>query len=312
MVLDGILNVQTASALGAMDAGIYVVSGSTLQLDVAGGAAIAAFSPLFLGGDGAGGIGALDSLSGDNYWSGAIVLDNGASDTQIDSDAGTLFITRGINGESAGSPLTFAGAGNITIAGVGIGSDVGNMTKDGSGTLTLATDGSYTGSTTVNAGSVLDYGSGIPQGSYPIVNTGAHIILEFNTYSGASLTFSSIYVSSGATLDLGQNNVTVTGSVMLVGGTITDGTITLTGNAVIMTDPGTQSRRKPGLRKLLGVLNNCGEHRRWPDAKLHYDAWTGQAHTLWTEYVLGLAESRRWYRYNRNVRITTQWRQHRL
>ncbi len=230
-VLDGILSIETASALGTMSAGMVVENGATLQLQAAAGTtgfAVAAASALFLAGDGVlsngQNLGALDNLSGDNYWSGPIVLDNGTSDTEINSDAGTLFLTQGIDGASSGSPLTFGGAGNITIAGVGIGANVGDVTKDGSGTLTLAADGSYTGVTTIYAGRVLDYGNGIPSGAN-VVSDGGTLVLEFGVYSGPATTLPSIDVDYGATLDLGGNDVTVTGPVILADGNLMDGTV---------------------------------------------------------------------------------------
>ncbi len=195
-VVAGILNIQDESALGEMVAGLYVESGGTLQLQ--GGIVVAVAETLYLAGDGAGSIGALDSLSGDNYWSGRIVLDNGTNDTRIDSDADTLFITLGINGVSAGSLLTLGGAGDMSVEGAaGIGGNVGSVTKIGGGTLATA----Y--STTIHV-------------------DGGHWQWDLLAVQPA---YSTVVVENGAALDLGGYDATVTGSVTLEDGTIADGTV---------------------------------------------------------------------------------------
>ena len=196
--LIGILNIQNSSALGEMSAGVFVVNGATLQLQ--GGIAVAAASVLFLQGEGVGGIGALDNKSDVNYWSGPILLDNGTDDTKKRSTAarGELsFLRRALTDYAPGSPITFGGGGDVTVANAGIGVNVGSVTKDDSGTLTLAADGSYTGGTTIEAGTVLDYGNGIPEGS-SVTTLGGRLVLEFSQYSGTSVAFSTVLPAPGA------------------------------------------------------------------------------------------------------------------
>ena len=86
-VVAGILNIQNDLALGDATNGVVVDGGATLQMQ--GGIAVATTGTLTLKGDGAGGIGVLNSLSGDNYWSGPICIgDDSLGDTRIESDAG--------------------------------------------------------------------------------------------------------------------------------------------------------------------------------------------------------------------------------
>ena len=112
----------------------------------------------------------------------------------------------------------------MNISSGGILSNVGSLTKDGSGTLTLSAPDYYTGSTTVISGVLLaTASSSIPYGTSLWVGGGSFI---FDPSSGGgSLTLSSINVSYGATLNLGNNTVTVNGAVTLVDGAITNGTI---------------------------------------------------------------------------------------
>jgi len=134
-VTAGILNIQNCLALGDSTMGVNVVSGATLQMQ--GGIAVATTGRLYLEGDGAGGIGALNNLSGDNYWSGPIrVGDWPPSETRIESDAGALFITLGIDGLYSGETLTIGGAGNVSVTGaLQIGASVGTVHKIGAGTM---------------------------------------------------------------------------------------------------------------------------------------------------------------------------------
>ena len=90
-VTAGILNIQNSLALGDSTMGVTVDSGATLQMQ--GGIAVAATGNLYLAGNGVGGIGAFDNVSGDNFWSGPIVLSYGSGDNQISSDADVLVLT---------------------------------------------------------------------------------------------------------------------------------------------------------------------------------------------------------------------------
>jgi autotransporter-associated beta strand protein len=141
----GVVNISNSNALGTTDNGTSVASGAALQ--VQGGIAVGN-EALTLNGTGISAGGALRSISGTNSWAGPITL---GSDSRINSDAGTL--TLSIGGITGAYNLTVGGAGNTTISDV-IGTGSGSLTKDGAGTLTLSVGNSYTGGTTLGAGTL--------------------------------------------------------------------------------------------------------------------------------------------------------------
>ena len=141
----GIINISNASALGSTAAGTTVEIGATLEIqnNIAVGD-----EALNLSGNGAFSGGALRNVSGDNSWAGQITLDHAA---RINSDSGILTLTGGITGSHA---LTFGGAGDILVES-DIATGAGSLTKDGSGILALGAYNTYTGSTTINDGTVI-------------------------------------------------------------------------------------------------------------------------------------------------------------
>ena len=101
--------------------------------------------------------------------------------------------------------LTIGDASNTSSTYTGIASGTGGITKAGTGTLTLTGANTYTGTTTVNAGTLL---------------------LNGGTLAAAS----SLVVNGGSIFDVGTANQTFA-AVQLVAGTIQNGTLTLnTGN----------------------------------------------------------------------------------
>src|SRR5262249_43637059 len=108
----GTLVVGNAGALGAGTVGTTVQSGGTLALPAAGGLTLPASEPLTLAGAGAGGIGALASLGGNNTVSSPIVL---SRDAAIGSSAGTLTVN-GVSVDEKAWGLTVTGAGNTTVS----------------------------------------------------------------------------------------------------------------------------------------------------------------------------------------------------
>jgi fibronectin-binding autotransporter adhesin len=237
----GILNIQNGSALGVMAAGVYVQSGATLQLQ--GGIGVAAAGNLYLMASGIGVGPSLENVSGNNIWSGPIILVEPSNTgfgsifnpgplpeaPEISSDTGLLSLTEGVNAQSSGSPIIFGGTGAVSVSNVGISSNVYNVWKVGAGTLFLEAAGHYSGETIVEGGDL----DGIISGT-GILNEGgpsSHLTVS------NQVTLAFIVVNNGATLDLGGYSVTVTGPVSLTSGQITDGALILDGS--ITSDPNT-------------------------------------------------------------------------
>lgn len=225
----GTLNLQHATGLGSTAGGTTVASGATLALQHATGIAIGT-EAISLAGTGVAGGGALRSVAGNNSLAGNLALTAAA---KIQSDADTLTLTGNVTGTGFG--LTIDGSGQVSISGqlnTGAG---GSLTKTGTGYLTLANSGTYTGATTIGGGTV-EIRDGASLGTTAgatTVATGATLALSNNITVGENLTVSGQGVgSNGAVRNLSGNN-TLTGTVALGAesylGTAAGSTLTLTG-----------------------------------------------------------------------------------
>jgi len=205
-VSNGVLNIQNATALGQNSGTLGSTNHGTVvtgdgQLQIQGGLTVDN-ETITLSGTGHGGTGALRSISGDNTLNGFVYLSGNA---RIETDAGSLLTIAnpgGVNnsildGLSANRALTVGGAGDTTINGA-IGSNIGAITKQDTGTLTLAGNNSYTGATTVSAGALK--------------------ITHNNGLSGTG-----VGVAAGAALQFAQNasnqNITAVGVAATIRGT---------------------------------------------------------------------------------------------
>lgn len=185
----GVLNVQNATGLGTTAGGTTVSNGATLQLqnNITVGA-----EALGIRGTGASGQnGALVNVSGTNNYGGLLTL---AAATTLASDSGTLNLTNTGTITGATFGLTLTGSGDGSIASI-IGTTSGTLIKSGTGTWTLTGANSYTGTTTISAGT-----------------------LNIQNATGLGTTGAGTTVSSGATLQL-QNNITVGTEGLTVSGT---------------------------------------------------------------------------------------------
>jgi autotransporter-associated beta strand protein len=165
---------QTGPSLGNLSNGTVVAAGAQLQLQ--GGLTVGS-ETLTLNGTGVGGTGALLNAADDNTYQGFVYLN---SDSRINAATGTTLTIanpNGVNasimtGTAAGKNLTVGGAGDTTINGA-IGNFVNNITKDGTGTLTLAGNNSYAGATAATAGAIkVTHNSGL-SGTGVTVSDGA-------------------------------------------------------------------------------------------------------------------------------------------
>ena len=183
-----------------------------------GGIAIA--EPLILNGTGVGNVGALYNLSGANQYTGPIAL---GSASTIGNASGSLTVSGAI--ANLGFDLSFDSSNNIIAS--GINSGTGGLIQSGAGVTTLSGSNAYTGTTTVNAGT-LTYGApaGIPGASVVSVASGATL-----NVNGLSVTRTADSIISG-TLALGTNgSVTLSGGSHSIAAITGSGTITVNSGA---------------------------------------------------------------------------------
>ena len=215
----GALTASNASALGSTTGGTTVSSGAALQLS--GGIAIGA-EALSLTGSGISSGGALQNISGNNAYGGPISL---AGATTIGSDAETLTLSSGSSITGTNTNLTIVGEGNITINDT-IATGSGTLTKNGTGTLTLGGNNTYTGTTTINAGTLNAAASGaLPTGTLSAVTING---IGSTLALGANQSAASLSGTSGSSVNLNANTLTINGSPT----TTYSGSISGTGNLV--------------------------------------------------------------------------------
>lgn len=151
-ITEGAINVRNTFALGSLSAGTVVLAGAALQIQ---NDTFIPAEALELNGMGLSGAGALQNISGTNYYSGLVTL---GGSTSIQSDSGSITLTNLGTITGVGLNLTVGGVGNVTMNSI-IGTSTGTLTKNGTGTLTLSAAGTYTGATNVNGGTLFLTGS---------------------------------------------------------------------------------------------------------------------------------------------------------
>ena len=182
---------RLTNALGAGTSVINVQNGAAVEL--AGG--ITVTNAITTIGSGVSNGGALRNVSGNNTYGRAITIGTGGM--RINSDGGLLILPNTI--ALAGNTLTFGGAGNVTVSNVISG--VGNLIKDGTGTLTLANTNTYTGSTTINGGTLaLGTNNALPSATAVTINNGT---LDAATFTN---TLGTLAISGLATIHLGTGS----------------------------------------------------------------------------------------------------------
>src|SRR5205823_3716794 len=104
-------------------------------------------------------------------FSGAITLNKPLTVTQVaNAGANVLTISGGI--ANGGNLVTFNNAGNVNLTTAAI-SGTGGLTKSGSGNLAMSFANTYTGSTTITAGTItLGAANGLATASPVILNGG--------------------------------------------------------------------------------------------------------------------------------------------
>ncbi len=154
-VNQGALRLQHANAAGTatntLGAGIVVANNATLEL--ANNVAIGA-EALTITGTGISNGGALRSVSTNTTstsYAGAVTI--GAGGARINTDGTAPLTLSGGVVTSLFNDVTFGGAGSTTVSTAAI-SGAGGLIKDGAGTTTLSFANTYTGTTTVSAGTL--------------------------------------------------------------------------------------------------------------------------------------------------------------
>jgi len=201
-VSTGILKVNHVTALGANSSGVSVTSGAAIDIN---GITMTGTNQLTLNGTGISSGGSLfNSSSTSGTYAGLITL---GSDSSIVGGTGAITISNA--GTITGAfGLNIGGASGGSIASI-IGTGTGSLTKVGAGTWVLSGANTYSGNTSINAGT-----------------------LQITSNDGLGATSGITTVASGATLDL--HNVSSAEPVTLNGGTLKDVTSTLSG-AVTLT-----------------------------------------------------------------------------
>ncbi|MFM8508176.1 MAG: beta strand repeat-containing protein, partial [Actinomycetota bacterium] len=249
-VSEGTLAISHASALGTTDGATSVVSGATLS--ISNGITLA--EPLTIRGSGVSTGGALRSTSGTNTISGLVTL---AEASEIQADANTLTFDVASGSAITGTyTLTFdSNTGAIVVADP-IATSTAGITKTGSGSLTLSAVNTYSGTTTISAGTLTVSGSGsLNSGSYSglIVNGGSLVYS-----SSATQTLSGAISGSGAL----TKNTSDTSVLTLSAGnsytgntTVSNGVLAISNNTALGTTAGTTSVATDATLQLSGGIS---------------------------------------------------------
>lgn len=142
--------------------------------------------------------GGLVNTAGNNTWGIATTL---TSPQSFLSSTGTLTVSGTVN--TAGYDLTFDGAGNITESAVISGA--GNLIKSGTGTAILSAKNTFTGSVTVNAGTLRFGTSTNNYAGGTVINGGTLELTGGN--SGTGTIVGTVTIGTGGTLKLSSANV---------------------------------------------------------------------------------------------------------
>ena len=199
--------------------------------------------------------GVIRNISGDNTLSGNITQ---VEASRINSDAGTLTLSN-VGTLSGTFGLTFGGAGNILVQRA-IATSTGTVTKDGAGTVTFDADNTYTGATTVSAGTLV-VGNGGTTGTITSASVASGATLTFNrsnayAFAGVISGAGRVTKSSSGTTTLSSTN-TYTGGTVINGGTLKAGNATCFGTGTITINAGATLDRG-GFTITNTIVNNGG------------------------------------------------------
>jgi len=186
------------------------------------------------------------NTTGSATFSGAITLNQSLIVTQ--ATGGTLNITAGITSGSSGTQsVAFNNPGtvNVTAAAIGGGTGTIALTKTSNGTLTLSAANTYTGNTTISAGTLALSGSGSLTSPNISVATGANFDVSAITPAGYSVNGSGTLAlninKAGSTRTQGQ--LVIGAKNLTYGGALT---VTASGDALANGDSFTLVSKSSG------------------------------------------------------------------
>ncbi len=185
------INVRTPHAPGA--AAVSIFKPCQLQLQDCG--TITGVASLTLDQSGPGSDGLLKNISGNNTWPTPLILNTDAATPTINSAAYTLTLSNA-TATSSTAAMWVTGTSNVFINGV-IGIGAKGLLKDGSGMLTLGGANTYTGTTTLSAGTLFVDGS-LAAGSALAVAKRA-VLRGTGSVNGAATPVAGAYVAPGDT-----------------------------------------------------------------------------------------------------------------
>lgn len=199
-------------------------------------------------------------LTGTNSYTGGTRIEGGVISVENDSflgdtagaitlDGGTLRMT-GVNSSNLHTYILGANGGAIDIANAATANGIlnamtgsGGLTKLGDGSLALAADNSYTGGTTILAGTLQVGSNSGTTGSIvgDVVNNGRFVIFRSNAY-----TYAGSITGTGGVSVTGTGVTTLTGNSNYSGGTLVNGLggeLRIAGGANVMSGGSTNMGR---------------------------------------------------------------------
>jgi len=204
----GGLRITNASGLGSGTKTTVITWGTwgqpNLRLDGSGGNISLPSTLSFLTSTHDGNFGGIVNEAGNNTIAGNFSLTNGGGETRFLVNAGTLTVSGTITPTMSGRGIYFDGAGNGTFSGVfADGSYAPTLIKQGSGTWTLSNANTYTGATTILAGTL------VLQDQYatPSFAISSGAILELNRTSNLTYTTNTIFTGAGTLKKTGGGTI---------------------------------------------------------------------------------------------------------